>query len=137
MKTFALRSMLGLLLAIGLHAASAQAQAPRTWVSGVGDDGNDCSREFPCKTFGKAISQTAAFGEINCLDPGGFGGVTIVKSVAIRCHYTEGGIAVSGTNGIVINVVSTDTVYLEGLDLLGITTGINGISFVKAGPLHA
>src|SRR5205807_4349167 len=79
-------------------AASASAQATRTWVSGVGDDANPCSRTAPCKTFPGAISKTAAGGEINCLDPGGFGGVTITKSITIKCHYTEGGVLVRGTN---------------------------------------
>ena len=55
-------------------ADTAAAQATRTWVSGVGDDANPCSRTAPCKTFAGAISKTAAGGEINCLDPGGFGG---------------------------------------------------------------
>src|ERR687890_2297843 len=76
--------------------SSAFGQATRTWVSGVGDDANPCSRTAPCKTFAGAISKTANGGEINCLDPGGFGGVTITKSLTIKCHYTEGGVLVSG-----------------------------------------
>src|SRR5436189_5871440 len=106
----------GAILALVLQALPAQAQATRTWVSGVGDDANPCSRTAPCKTFAGAISKTAASGEINCLDPGGFGGVTITKSIAIRCHYTEGGVLVSGTNAIVINAAATDKVTLRGLD---------------------
>src|ERR671934_196251 len=101
----------------------AQAQATRTWVSGVGDDVNPCSRTAPCKTFAGAISKTADNGEINCLDPGGFGGVTITKSITIKCQYTEGGVLVSGTNAIVINAASTDKVTLRGLDINGIGTG--------------
>src|SRR5881628_2732870 len=77
--------------------SSAFGQATRTWVSGVGDDANPCSRTAPCKTFAGAISRTATKGEINCLDPGGFGGVTITKAITIKCHYTEGGVLVSGT----------------------------------------
>src|SRR5215212_11724175 len=91
-----------------LASAPASAQATRTWVSGVGDDANPCSRTAPCKTFAGAISKTANGGEINCLDPGGFGGLTIGKSLTIKCHYTEGGALVAGTNGIVINATSTD-----------------------------
>src|SRR5215218_8955642 len=83
--------------------ASASAQATRTWVSGVGDDVNPCSRTAPCKTFAGAISKTAAGGEINCLDPGGFGGVTITKSLTISCEGVTGGTLVSGTNAIVVN----------------------------------
>jgi parallel beta helix pectate lyase-like protein len=119
------------LVALALPA-SASAQATRTWVSGVGDDANPCSRTAPCKTFPGAISKTAAKGEINCLDPGGFGGVTITKSITIKCHYTEGGVLVSGTNAIVINAAATDTVTLRGLDIVGLGTGLNGVSILSA-----
>src|SRR3569833_2644167 len=93
-------------LAIGLilpflASAPASAQATRTWVSGVGDDANPCSRTAPCKTFAGAISKTAAAGEINCLDPGGFGAVTVAKSMTISCEAGTAGVLVSGTNGIV------------------------------------
>src|SRR5215471_9230923 len=81
----------------------AYAQATRTWVSGVGDDANPCSRTAPCKTFAGAISKTAASGEINCLDPGGFGAVTITKSITISCEAGTAGVLVSGTNGINVN----------------------------------
>ena len=112
--------------------SSASAQASRTWVSGVGDDANPCSRTAPCKTFAGAISKTAAAGEINCLDPGGFGGVTIVKSMTIKCHYTEGGVLVSGTNAIVVNAATTDKVTLRGLDINGLGNGLNGIRILQA-----
>jgi len=114
----------------------ASAQAARTWVSGVGDDANPCSRTAPCQTFAGAIAKTAAGGEINCLDPGGFGSVTITMSVAIVCDNTEGGVLVSGTNGITINAGPTDVVTLRGLDIKGMGTGLNGISFVQGGVLH-
>src|SRR5947209_7249065 len=100
-----------------LASAPAHAQASRTWVSGVGDDANPCSRTAPCKTFPGAISKTATGGEINCLDPGGFGVVTITKSITIKCQYTEGGVLVSGTNAIVVNAAATDKVVLRGLDI--------------------
>jgi hypothetical protein len=112
--------------------ATASAQATRTWVSGVGDDANPCSRTAPCKTFAGAISKTAAKGEINCLDPGGFGGVTITKSLAIKCHYTEGGVLVSGTNAIVVNAGAADVVTLRGLDINGLGTGLNGVRVLQA-----
>ena len=73
------------ILGVGLAALTltslAHAQATRTWVSGLGDDVNPCSRTAPCKTFAGAISKTAIQGEINCLDPGGFGAVTITKAM--------------------------------------------------------
>ncbi len=88
----------------------AHAQATRTWVSGVGDDANPCSRTAPCKTFAGAISKTAAGGEINVLDPGGFGAVTITKSITIDCDTVAGGVLSSGTNGIVVNAGADDRV---------------------------
>ncbi len=85
-----------------MPSAPAHAQATRTWVSGVGDDANPCSRTAPCKTFAGAISKTAASGEINCIDPGGFGALTITKAITVSCANAEAGVVVSGTNGIVV-----------------------------------
>jgi hypothetical protein len=127
-----------LLIAIGLSMVSglAQAQATRTWVSGVGDDANPCSRTAPCKTFAGAISKTAANGEISVLDPGGFGAVTITKSISIISDGSEGGILAAGTNGIIINAAAGDKVFLKGLIIEGAGTGLNGIRFVGGGRLH-
>jgi hypothetical protein len=136
MRTIAL--LLGLICAGGLVLApsAASAQATRTWVSGVGDDVNPCSRTAPCKTFAGAISKTAIAGEINCLDPGGFGALTITKSLTIRCEGVEAGVLVSGTNGITVNAAATDIVYLIGLDIEGLGTGLSGISFLQGAALH-
>src|ERR687894_199601 len=84
---------------------AAQAQATRTWVSGVGDDVNPCSRTAPCKTYAGAISKTAAQGEISTLDPGGFGTVTITKSITIDGTTGQGygSILAAGTNGVTVN----------------------------------
>jgi hypothetical protein len=127
------------LLALAVPSA-AFGQATRTWVSGVGDDANPCSRTAPCKTFAGAISKTANGGEINCLDPGGFGGVTIGKSLTIKCHYTEGGVLVSGTNAIVVNATATDKVTLRGLDINGIGVGaptsLVGVKVLGAKAVH-
>src|SRR6266487_1091693 len=114
-------------------ASMTQAQATRTWVSGVGDDANPCSRTAPCKTFAGAISKTAAAGEINVLDPGGYGAVTITKSIRIISEHIEAGVLVSGTNGIVVNVASTDNVLLDGLDIEGLGTGLNGVQIIGGG----
>jgi hypothetical protein len=119
----------------------AHAQATRTWVSGVGDDVNPCSRTAPCKTFAGAISKTAAGGEINVLDPGGFGGVTITKAITISAEGVEAGVLVSGTNAIVVNDLAasaaTDAVVLRGLDIEGLGTGLDGIKVVGSlGALH-
>jgi hypothetical protein len=116
-------------------ATAAQAQATRTWVSGVGDDMNPCSRTAPCKTFAGAISKTATNGEINCLDPGGFGAVTIAKSIQIDCHEIFAGSAVgAGTNGVNIALDSfaaadtRRTVRLRNLNFSGADVGARGVS---------
>jgi hypothetical protein len=112
-----------------LASAPAHAQATRTWVSGVGDDVNPCSRTAPCKTFAGAISKTAAGGEINCLDPGGFGALTITKAITISCEIGTAGVLVSGTNGFNVNAGASDAVILRGLDIEGIGTGLVGVKF--------
>jgi len=137
MKKSALFStILGGIVVAALHVGSAQAQATRTWVSGVGDDANPCSRTAPCKTFAGAISKTAAKGEINCLDPGGFGGVSINKSMTIRCDHVEAGVLVSGTTAINVIAGATDRVVLEGLDIEGLGTGIHGVNFSSGKELY-
>jgi hypothetical protein len=109
-----------LTLAIGLALApSASAQATRTWVSGVGDDVNPCSRTAPCKTLAGAISKTAEYGEINAIDPGGFGAVTITKSITIDLTPYEGGVLINGGNGINVAAQPDDIVTLRGLDIHG------------------
>lgn len=113
-------------------ASLAQAQATRTWVSGVGDDANPCSRTAPCKTFAGAISKTAEFGEINALDSGGFGGVTITKSITIEGGGNIAGVLVSGTNAIIVNGTTDDVITLRNLDIDGLGTGLNGISILAA-----
>lgn len=118
-----------------LSAGSAFAQATRTWVSGVGDDANPCSRTAPCKTFAGAISKTAASGEINVLDPGGYGGVTITKSISIRNEGNIAGVLVSGTNAIIINAGANDRIVLIGLDIEGLGTGLSGVRFLAGGSL--
>jgi hypothetical protein len=129
-------SLLVLLAAMSLQVTSAQAQATRTWVSGVGDDVNPCSRTAPCKTFAGAISKTSAGGEINCIDPGGFGALTITKAIAIICDNVEAGVLVSGTNAINVSAGANDVVYLRGLDFEGLGTGLVGIQFNTGAALH-
>src|SRR3954452_5288162 len=112
-----IKSILNLFAVIALCvicSSVVQAQATRTWVSGVGDDANPCSRTAPCKTFAGAISKTATNGEINVLDPGGFGAVTITKSISIVAEGQTAGITASLVNGIIINS-ATATVTLRGL----------------------
>jgi len=126
------KQLLKMLLLTLACTALLNAQASRTWVSGVGDDVNPCSRTAPCKTFAGAISKTAAGGEIDALDPGGFGALTITKAITI-----DGGggplvsVLVSGTNGIVVQAGPSDVVILKNISLNGIGTGINGIRFLS------
>lgn len=108
----------------------ASAQATRTWVSGVGDDVNPCSRTAPCKTFAGAISKTAANGAINCLDPGGFGAVTITKSMTIDCGPFSGGILAAASNGINVNGAGI-LVILRNITIHGHGTGLIGINFIS------
>ena len=113
-------------------ASIAQAQASRTWVSGVGDDANPCSRTAPCKTWAGAISKTAACGEIDALDPGGYGAVTITKSITLDGTGTFASILASLVNGIIINAAATDVVTIRGLSINGFCNGINGINVLSA-----
>jgi hypothetical protein len=130
-----IRRSLPLLCGLAL-AGQAHAQATRTWVSGVGDDVNPCSRTAPCKTFAGAISKTATGGEIDVLDPGGFGAVTITKAITIASEGAgEGGIAASGVNGIVVNAPTGSQVHLRGLQIDGYGTGLNGIRVI-GGDVH-
>jgi hypothetical protein len=124
---------------IALISASGQAQATRTYVSGVGDDANPCSRTAPCRTFAGAISKTQTGGEINALDAGGFGGVMIRKSITIDGTGVLAGI-IGGpvAGGITIDMSqvkdpSTTAVRLRGLSVNGLTTNPNGISINTAG----
>jgi len=120
-------------------AGGASAQATRTWVSGVGDDVNPCSRTAPCKTFAGAISKTAAGGEINCLDQGAYGTVTIIKSMTIAREGVEAGVLHSSTNGVTVNAAATDVVILRGLDIDGsppTSPGLNGVRFLAGAALH-
>ena len=113
--------------------SSAQAQS-RTWVSGVGDDMNPCSRTAPCKTFAGAISKTAVNGEINCLDPGAYGGLTITKSIQVDCHENFAGVTHPSANGVSIafdSFAGTDTrksVRLRNINYSGVDTGLRGVS---------
>jgi hypothetical protein len=129
-KSFANR----LILVIAMSAGSliTMAQATRTWVSGVGDDANPCSRTAPCKTLAGAISKTATGGEINILDPGGFGAVTITKSITIDGGGIIGSILSSATNGIIVNAANgLVTIRNFSINGAGTTLGINGIRVIN------
>lgn len=136
MIRFLFQLLAALLLVVVFQMTPAQAQASRTWVSGVGDDVNPCSRTAPCKTFAGAISKTLVNGEIDCIDPGGFGTVTITKSITIDCHQTMGSILNAGTNGMTIaydSFATTDlrkAVRIRGLAFQGADSGVIGIRII-------
>lgn len=132
MKRFARIPMIA--FALTFIASGAHAQATRTWVSGVGDDANPCSRTAPCKTFQGAINKTAAHGEISVLDPGGYGIVTINKSITISGVGTLASIVAAGAvNAVTINAAETDVVVLRDLQMNGIGSGGDGIRLLSAG----
>src|SRR5882762_1649706 len=120
-------NVLTLLGVVLLGATLMSAQASRTWVSGVGDDANPCSRTAPCKTFAGAISKTAPGGEIDALDPGGFGAVTITKAITI--DGGGGQVASIIASGIVVAAGAADIVTLRNIQLNGAGTAVNGISY--------
>ena len=119
-----------------LVSIQASAQATRTWVSGVGDDANPCSRTAPCKTFAGAISKTAAGGEIDALDPAGFGAVTITKALTIDGGPNAGGILVSSGNGITISAGASDAVTIRNLNFVCTGTCLNGVQVNSAEAVH-
>ncbi|HVQ06949.1 MAG TPA: right-handed parallel beta-helix repeat-containing protein [Allosphingosinicella sp.] len=126
-----------LVAALGLAISTpAFGQATRTWVSGVGDDVNPCSRTAPCKTFAGAISKTATNGEISVLDPGGFGAINITKSITIDGGGIIGSILALNVNGVIVNCAGC-TVNLRNLAINGGggTTG-NGVRIVNAGNVN-
>lgn len=118
--------------------APAHAQATRTWVSGVGDDVNPCSRTAPCKTWAGAISKTAARGVINALDPGGFGAVTITKSITIDGGGHTASALVAGANGIIVNAAASDDVVLRNIDLVNVGSACtsSGVRLLNARSLR-
>src|SRR4029079_13728544 len=124
------------LLAIAIFtfafASMANAQASRTWVSGVGDDANPCSRTAPCKTWAGAISKTAACGEIDALDPGGYGAVTITKSITLDGTGTFASILASLPTGITINAASTDVITIRGISINGFCDGLRAMNILHA-----
>jgi hypothetical protein len=128
------------LFALALMPAVGFAQATRTWVSGVGDDANPCSRTAPCKTLAGAISKTAANGIINLLDPAAVGALTITKAITVQMDEEFAGVLASATNGIIINAGVGDTVVLRGLSINGSggasITGLNGVRILQAGAVR-
>jgi len=136
-KITSLQAVAGALLACCLSAAPAAALANRTWVSGIGTDSGGCTRAAPCKTFAFALTQTAAGGEIDVLDPADLGTVTITKSISIVNDGVgvAGILAGAGFTAITVNAGASDSVHLRGLTIEGLTSGNSGIEFINGGNL--
>ncbi len=133
MRTIALPSMLGALLALCLHATPAHA-IPETWVASNGA-GAACTRAAPCATFAAAHTATDPGGTIKCVDAGNFGAVTITKSITIDCTGTNGGIVVTAGNAIVVNAADV-AVVLRGLSIDGAGTASIGVGLISGRSLH-
>jgi hypothetical protein len=118
------------LAALLMAAQATNALVTRTWVSGVGNDANPCSRTAPCKTFAGAFIKTTAGGEISALDPGGYGAITIDKAITINGDGTLGGIVASFTTGITVNAGVEDRVVLRNISINGGGNGINGVRYI-------
>lgn len=131
-----MKNRISFLLGLSLLLIAASSAHAQTWVSGVGDDFNPCSRTAPCKTFAQAILVTAPGGEISALDPGDFGPVVITKSITIN-GGSIAGITAPAANGVVVNATLTpnDVVILRGLSINGGGTGVDGIRYVAGAKL--
>jgi hypothetical protein len=127
-----IRSLILFIFVATVITTGAFAQASRTWVSGVGDDANPCSRTAPCKTYAGAISKTAANGQISVLDPGGFGAVTITKSITLDGAGTLGSTVAAVQNAIIINAGVNDNVTIRNLQLDGLGSGLAGVNILSA-----
>jgi parallel beta helix pectate lyase-like protein len=139
MKTFRFTIMaLGIMMFSFALSSSANAQATRTWVSGVGDDANPCSRTAPCKTLAGAISKTSKDGEITVLDPTPAGAVTVTKSIYINGTFGAGHAGINNPSSTGVNINITDVndvrkaVRIRALDINGVATGLNGITITQA-----
>jgi hypothetical protein len=131
-------------------ASSASAQATRTWVSGVGDDANPCSRTEPCKTWQGAMDKTLIGGEIDALDPGAYGAVMITKSITLDGGGEHASILVPGLTGVAVNIPAGNAndpnqrVVLRNIGIngagsngtVGTSTGVNGVRIDSARAVH-
>jgi hypothetical protein len=125
-------------------ASSASAQATRTWVSGVGDDANPCSRTAPCKTWQGAFIKTATGGEINALDSAGYGAVMLTRSMTLDGEGVHASILSGGQTGVVVNIPATDpnqrvvlrNIGINGTGGVGTSVGLNGVRIDSAKTVH-
>jgi hypothetical protein len=115
-------------LAAPVHAAGAN----RTFVSALGTDGNPCTVTAPCRTMQAAYNATAPGGEIDALDPTGYGTLIITHSINIQGH---GWASMNASAGAVINITAAANVVLQGLIIDGFGLADEGILIAKPGEI--
>jgi hypothetical protein len=130
-RLFLLLAVLCVFFGLATMTSPAFAQVQRVWVGAAGDDTNPCSPDKPCRSFAGALSKVAAGGEINCLDSGAYGGLTITKSISIVCDGVTASISAT-KNGVVINGPGI-MVLLSGLEINGFGTGLTGVQIREVG----
>jgi hypothetical protein len=110
-----------------------------TFVSGAGNDANDCSNTTPCRTLAGALAKTNAGGTISVMDVAAYGTVSIGKSITIDGGSgNEGEVLAGATTGIVVNGTGIN-VILRNLRITGGTptsSGINGVRFTNGASLR-
>jgi len=124
---------LAVLLGAAVLAPAAEAQSTRTFVASYGDDAQPCSRTAPCRTFATAFDRTATNGEIDVIDTGSYGPITITRAMKLRGRGTIAGVIVNAGSAITVNAGASDRVAISGLDINGLTTATNGIRVLQAG----
>jgi hypothetical protein len=121
------------LVVAALASIPAHAQPLRVFVSGLGLDTNPCTVTQPCRTFQHAHDVVAANGEIDVIDPAGYGPLKITKGISIQAHGFGGISQPAMFVAIQINVTTSDPVTLNGLLIDGAGTGTMGIQ-INSGP---
>src|ERR1700686_5041303 len=114
-------------LAFAATLPPASAQAQRFFVAATGSDGNPCTFASPCRSFQHAHDVASSGGEIDVLDPAGYGTLTISKSISIQGHGYAGISTSSGTIAITINGSASNQINLRGLLIDGVGIGARGI----------
>jgi hypothetical protein len=135
MQNSIVRTMVAVAACMFIGASAASAQVTRTWVSGVGNDADPCSRTAPCRTFAGALANTAAGGEISVLDPGGYGTVNITKAITISGVGENASILSVATHGVIVNTPAGAFVTLKNIMINGAGSGLVGIRLLSASNL--
>src|SRR5215813_5924406 len=136
MKWTVLRVALAAMLSIAFNATTASAQPTRVFVAAQGSDGNACTFTAPCRTFQKAHDTVAAGGEIDVLDPAGYGTVVISKAISIQGHGYAGIATLNNDTAITVNAGIGDEVNLRGLLIDGAGGGYYAVDFQVGSSLN-